>query len=58
MPVDDAEALLAAMLELLADPALRDTLGRKARANVVARYSIDATVRGYLDAYRRGWAAR
>ena len=53
VPVDDAEALLAALASVASDPELRETLGRQARMNAVERYSLESTVRGYLDAYRR-----
>jgi glycosyltransferase involved in cell wall biosynthesis len=39
VPADDVAALADAMARLLADPALRQRLGRAARAEVVRRFS-------------------
>ncbi len=53
VPVDDGEALCAALQRLLDDPALRARLGAGASEWVNAHASIDALCRTYDDFYRR-----
>lgn len=43
------ESIAAQVLALLRDPALRERLGRNARANAVARFDWPAVARQYLD---------
>jgi glycosyltransferase involved in cell wall biosynthesis len=50
VPPGDAEALAAAVTALAGDPALRERLGRAARAGAAARHGWDAHVRRILDA--------
>ncbi len=50
-PPGDAEALRDALTRLLNDPDLRGALGRKARATIRERFSLDAHCRGLLDIY-------
>lgn len=49
----DVEALAAALERALEDEALRRTVGRRARATIVERYDIDATLRAEIDALQR-----
>jgi glycosyltransferase involved in cell wall biosynthesis len=56
-PPADVPALRAAIGRLMADEALRDELGRRARAQV-ARFSYDAIVARHLDLYARVTGAR
>jgi len=58
VPVGDAPAMAAAAARLLADPALRRTLGRAARERVVSRYGAPAMVRRMEALYARLLAAR
>jgi glycosyltransferase involved in cell wall biosynthesis len=53
VPVDDAEALRAALLAVYDAPDTRARLGAAARANAVERFSIDATVAAFLAAYQQ-----
>jgi glycosyltransferase involved in cell wall biosynthesis len=46
-----SEALAARMRDAMADPALRPTLGRAARATVIDRYSVRAMCEGYGVVY-------
>jgi glycosyltransferase involved in cell wall biosynthesis len=50
---DRPEALAAAVQRLVADPALRETLGRAAREQVLARSTIRHSAPLYLDMYHR-----
>jgi len=53
VPPGDADALAAAVLQVLAMPAHeRDAMGTAARERVVAQFGIDAVVRQYADLYR------
>jgi glycosyltransferase involved in cell wall biosynthesis len=52
-PPGDADALAGQVRRLL-DPALRDALGRQARAVAVERFSVAARLHAYLDLYRVG----
>ena len=52
VPPRDPVALRAALERLLADRALRDRLGRAARARACERFSWDAATRSTIEAYR------
>ncbi|MGC4006160.1 MAG: glycosyltransferase [Pirellulales bacterium] len=45
----DGDALADKVVRLLANPALRETLGRQARENVIAHWSLERMVCGYED---------
>jgi glycosyltransferase involved in cell wall biosynthesis len=47
----DPNALEAALLPYLTDPALREAHGKAARDRVVHNFSLEAMVRRYLDLY-------
>jgi glycosyltransferase involved in cell wall biosynthesis len=49
VPSEDAEALTAALVELLDDPALRERLGRRAREVACTRFAWPGIARRYLD---------
>ena len=49
--VHEPAAMAAAMLELLSDTPLRETLGHAARTSVASRFSAAAVVAKYLDLY-------
>jgi len=51
VPMSDAQAMAAAILELLADPNRAEALGRAARARAIDRFSIDRTARGVEAVY-------
>jgi len=53
----DATALREAVERLLADPELRDQLGREARARARARFGWDSVIERTLEVYRRITAA-
>lgn len=53
VPAGDAEALAAAMERLATDAALRDRMGRAARAHVAGELSFDAMTRRYDALYAR-----
>jgi glycosyltransferase involved in cell wall biosynthesis len=53
VPVNNPPALANAIVELLADPALRHQMGEAARRNVATHFSRDAMVAGMLGVYRR-----
>lgn len=57
VPPHDADALAAAMSELLTDHDLRRSLVERGRARA-ARYDWDDTANGLVDVYRRACAAR
>ncbi|HWW75070.1 MAG TPA: glycosyltransferase family 4 protein [Pyrinomonadaceae bacterium] len=61
VPPADAEALAAAVCELLADPARREALGRAAEASALARFrpqaAADALARVYESVVARGRGA-
>lgn len=48
VPERDAEAIARAVRRLRDDPALAERLGRRAREDIVARFSLDARVKDYL----------
>ena len=50
--VGDLAGLDQAFARLLAEPALRDTLGRQARADIEQRYSLDAVAQRFVALYR------
>lgn len=54
VPAGDEPALAAALDELRRDPERRGSLGRAGRALVAARYSRDAMVNAYVEAYGIG----
>lgn len=49
----DPEALALAIAQTLQDPHLLASLGRRARARFVERFTLDRTVRAYVDLYDR-----
>ena len=51
VPPDDPDALAAAALGVLQDPAGARALGEAARRSVAERFSVDAMVRGYAELY-------
>lgn len=53
VPVNDPPALAAAIIALLADPALRRRLGAEARRKVAAQFSREAMIEGMLGVYHR-----
>ena len=57
-PVDDRAGLAAATLELLGDPALRTTMGERARARVLERYDFNRLVADVAALYRELEAER
>ncbi len=52
IPRGDNEALVRAVLQILSDPALAQSMGDQARAKIVARFSIAAMVDGMEKVYR------
>jgi glycosyltransferase involved in cell wall biosynthesis len=52
VPPDDPGALAAAISRLLADAALRENLGRRARDTALAQFTADAMAAKYLALYR------
>ncbi len=53
MPVNNPPALADAIVELLADPALRHRMGEVARQKVATHFSRGAMVEGMVAVYRR-----
>jgi glycosyltransferase involved in cell wall biosynthesis len=51
VPPTDAEGLAREVRRLLDDPALRATLGARARAAIVEKFRVDHTIAKYLDLY-------
>jgi glycosyltransferase involved in cell wall biosynthesis len=51
VPARDPESLSGTLAALGADPVLRQSLGREARARVEQRFTLDRMVREYRDAY-------
>jgi glycosyltransferase involved in cell wall biosynthesis len=57
VPVDDARALAAAIVRLLADPALRARLGGQARQRMIRDFSIASVAARIASLYREIAAA-
>ncbi|HZZ63018.1 MAG TPA: glycosyltransferase family 4 protein [Roseiarcus sp.] len=57
-PIDDAEALAAAIEPLMRDPARIAEIGKRARARVAQGFSRDREVDEIVAVYRRLWKAR
>jgi mannosyltransferase len=57
-PVDDVEALVAALEPLMRDPERVEAMGQRARARVVSAFSRDREADEISDVYRQVWAAR
>lgn len=53
IPPGDADALVAALEPLLADPAAAAAMGERARARVVEKFSLDAEADGIAAVYRK-----
>jgi len=51
VPPDDPSALAARIVELLENPALRETMGRKGRQRVLDRFTIERQVREVVKIY-------
>ena len=51
-PSDDAEALAAAARQLLADPALREEMGARARERVVKRFGVERLISDIASVYQ------
>src|SRR5262249_1179272 len=56
-PVDDIEALIAALDPLMRDPERIQAIGARARARVVRAFSRDREADEISDVYRQVWAA-
>jgi mannosyltransferase len=56
VPIGDAASLSAAIEPILDDPALRASMGARARERVVQNFSIDREVAGIQHVYDRIWA--
>jgi mannosyltransferase len=52
MPPGDVDALVAALEPLMRDPASAAAMGERARAQVLARFSLDAEARAIAGIYR------
>jgi mannosyltransferase len=57
-PVDDLQALVAALEPLMRDPERIRTMGERARARVVSAFSRDREADEISDVYRQVWAVR
>ena len=57
-PVDDVEALVAALEPLIREPRRIEAMGARARARVVSAFSRDREADEISDVYRQVWAAR
>ena len=57
-PVDDIEALVAALEPLMRDPERIEAMGRRARERVVSEFSRDREADEISEVYRQVWAAR
>ncbi|NJC95201.1 MAG: glycosyltransferase family 4 protein [Anaerolineae bacterium] len=53
VPVNDADALSGAILELLENDPLRRSLGESARRKIIANYTLERELTGNLEVYRR-----
>jgi glycosyltransferase involved in cell wall biosynthesis/O-antigen/teichoic acid export membrane protein len=58
VPPDDLNALVAALSRLLADRALRERMGDRARAVALERFCAPAMARAYEDIYRKVTVSR
>jgi mannosyltransferase len=56
-PVDDVEALVAALEPLMRDPERIEAMGARARSRVVSAFSRDREADEISDVYRQIWAA-
>jgi glycosyltransferase involved in cell wall biosynthesis len=52
VPVRDPQAIKQALLQLVGDPQLIQTLGAAGRERVISRFSWDGVIDQHLDAYR------
>jgi mannosyltransferase len=57
VPPGDVDALVAALEPLLQDPQRAFAMGRHARAQAVARFSVDVEAARIVDVYRSIWAS-
>jgi glycosyltransferase involved in cell wall biosynthesis len=57
-PAGDENALVAALVELLNDPAQAAAMGRAGRDDVVVRWSLDQMVGGYQDLIEQLWCRK
>ena len=57
-PVDDVDALVAALEPLMRDNERIEAMGRRARARVLSAFSRDREADEISDVYRQVWAAR
>jgi mannosyltransferase len=57
-PVDDVEALVAALEPLMREPERIEAMGARGRAVVVSRFSRDREADEISDVYRQVWGAR
>ena len=57
-PVDDVEALVAALEPLMREPQRIEPMGARARARVVSAFSRDREADEISAVYRQVWAAR
>jgi len=57
-PVDDVDALVAALEPLMRDSERIEAMGRRARARVLSAFSRDREADEISDVYRQVWAAR
>jgi len=55
VPPGDVDALVAALEPLLADPALADEFGRRARARAEQAYGIDTEAAAIVGVYQEAW---
>ncbi len=53
VPVNDADALSKAILELLEDGSLRSNMGKSARQRIVNNFTLEKELSGNLEVYRR-----
>ena len=56
VPPGDVDALVAALEPFMRDPECAAEMGRRAREQVLARFSIDVEVAKIVEVYRRVWA--
>ena len=57
-PVDDVEALVAALEPLMREPERIEAIGARARARVVSAFSRDREADEISAVYRQVWAGR